>query len=112
MGPEVIDSESAVFTSGIWTQSARGRGRPRYTFFAAALRGRRKFLRTGSGGEYLFERRKNQALCLVWLALPLAADDLSAAGLSPDFLLRRFRAPRAAPAAAQFRSVRETRSHL
>src|SRR3977135_1698921 len=101
MGPEVIDSESAVFTSGIWTQSARGRGRPRYTFFAAALRGRRKFLRTGSGGEPLFERRKIQALRLVWIALPVAADNLFAAGLSPNFLLWRFRTPRAASAATQ-----------
>src|SRR4029077_343595 len=67
---------------------------------------------TGSGGEHLFERRKIQALRLVWMALPLAADDLFAADLSPNLLLWRFRTPRAAPAAAQLRSLRETRRHL
>src|SRR5712664_3220306 len=97
----VGDREILVFTLGIGTQSARGRGRPRYTFFAAALRGRRKFLRTVSGGEHLFERRKIQALRLVWITLSVAADDLSAAGLSPNLLLWRFRAARAASAATQ-----------
>src|ERR1019366_1788412 len=81
-------------------------------FFAAAPWGRRKFLRTGSGGEYLFERRKIQALRLVWTALPVAAGDLSAARLSANLLLRRFRAPRPAPTAAQLRSFAETRRHL
>ena len=53
-----------------------------------------------------------QAVLLRWHPVFLAARDLSAPGLSPDFLLRRFRAPRAASTAAQFRSLAEARGHL
>src|SRR5271155_2746 len=94
------DGQRPVSTPSDHISSTRARV-PALLFFPAAPWSRRKFLRTGSGGEHIFGRRKIQALCLVWIALSLAAGDLSAADLSSDFLLRRLRAPRPAPATAQ-----------